>query len=78
MIIARSLFGRTLKRRLEPQIHLCSFNALPSWPDGNLDRMRPLARELIDLKPDVLFADNTPSVSTRCRKACRSRRTWAF
>jgi hypothetical protein len=28
MITARSLFGRTLKRRLEPQIHLRSFNAL--------------------------------------------------
>jgi hypothetical protein len=26
--------------------------------------MRPLARELIDLKPDVLFAGNTPSVAT--------------
>ena len=32
------------------------------WPAGDLDRMRAIAKEFVDLKPDVIFAGNTPSV----------------
>jgi putative ABC transport system substrate-binding protein len=30
------------------------------WAAGNVDRMRALAKELVDLQPDVILADTTP------------------
>src|SRR5258707_15697483 len=33
------------------------------WAAGNVDRMRPLAKELIDLQPDVIFTDSTPQTA---------------
>jgi len=32
------------------------------WPAGDLDRIRLIAKEFVDLKPDVILAGNTPSV----------------
>ena len=34
------------------------------WADGNVDRLRTFAKELVDLQPDVIFAVTTVSVST--------------
>ena len=39
-----------------------NFRADYRWPSGDLDRMRAIAKEFVDLKPDVIFASNTPSV----------------
>ena len=39
-----------------------NFRADYRWPSGDLDRMRAIAKEFVDLKPDVIFAGNTPSV----------------
>jgi putative ABC transport system substrate-binding protein len=38
------------------------------WPAGDLDRMRAIAKEFVDLKPDVIFAGNTPSVEALLRE----------
>src|SRR5262245_59262096 len=39
-----------------------NFRADYRWPAGDLDRMRVIAKEFIDLQPDVLVAGNTPAV----------------
>jgi ABC-type uncharacterized transport system substrate-binding protein len=39
-----------------------NFRADYRWPAGEPDRMRAIAKEFIDLKPDVLFAASTPAV----------------
>jgi ABC-type uncharacterized transport system substrate-binding protein len=39
-----------------------NFRADYRWPSGDLDRIEAIAKEFIDLKPDVMFAGNTPSV----------------
>jgi hypothetical protein len=39
-----------------------NFRADYRWPSGDLDRMQAIAKEFVDLKPDVIFAGNTPSV----------------
>jgi putative ABC transport system substrate-binding protein len=39
-----------------------NFRADYRWPSGDLDRMRAIAKEFVDLKPDVMFAGNAPSV----------------
>src|SRR5262245_5116289 len=39
-----------------------NFRADYRWPAGDLDRMRAIAKEFIDLQPDVLVAGNTPAV----------------
>ena len=31
------------------------------WPGGDLDRVRTFARELVELRPDVLVARSTPT-----------------
>jgi putative ABC transport system substrate-binding protein len=33
------------------------------WAAGNVDRMRMFAKELVDLQPDVIFADATPTTA---------------
>src|SRR5262245_5583512 len=38
-----------------------NFRADYRWPAGDLDRMRVIAKEFIDLQPDVLVAGNTPA-----------------
>jgi len=45
-----------------------NFRADYRWPSGDVDRMEAIAKEFIDLKPDVMFAGNTPSVSALLRK----------
>jgi putative tryptophan/tyrosine transport system substrate-binding protein len=45
-----------------------NFRADYRWPSGDLDRMQAIAKELIDLKPDVMFAGNTPSVEALLRE----------
>jgi putative tryptophan/tyrosine transport system substrate-binding protein len=45
-----------------------NFRADYRWPSGDLDRMRAIAKEFVDLKPDVMFADNTPSVVALLRE----------
>jgi putative tryptophan/tyrosine transport system substrate-binding protein len=39
-----------------------NFRADYRWPAGDLDRIRLIAKEFVDLKPDVILAGNTPSV----------------
>jgi len=39
-----------------------SFRADYRWPAGEPERMRLIAKEFVDLKPDVLFAASTPAV----------------
>jgi putative tryptophan/tyrosine transport system substrate-binding protein len=39
-----------------------NFRADYRWPAGDLDRMRVIAKEFIDLQPDVLVAGSTPAV----------------
>jgi putative ABC transport system substrate-binding protein len=39
-----------------------SFRADYRWPAGEPERMRVIAKEFVDLKPDVLFAGSTPAV----------------
>jgi putative tryptophan/tyrosine transport system substrate-binding protein len=38
------------------------------WPAGDLDRIQAIAKEFVDLKPDVIFAGNTPSVVALLRE----------
>jgi putative tryptophan/tyrosine transport system substrate-binding protein len=45
-----------------------NFRADYRWPSGDLDRMRAIAKEFVDLKPDVMFAGNTPSVEALLRE----------
>src|SRR5262245_63291935 len=45
-----------------------NFRADYRWPAGDLDRMRAIAKEFVDLKPDVMFAGNTPSVEALLRE----------
>jgi hypothetical protein len=33
------------------------------WADGNVDRLRMFAKELVDLQPDVILATSTPSTA---------------
>jgi len=46
-----------------------NFRADYRWPSGDLDRMRAIAKEFVDLKPDVMFAGNTPSVEALLRES---------
>src|SRR5262249_51449634 len=39
-----------------------SFRADYRWPAGEPERTRLIAKEFVDLKPDVLFAGSTPGV----------------
>src|SRR5262245_43058937 len=39
-----------------------SFRADYRWPAGEPDRMQLIAKEFVNLKPDVLFAASTPAV----------------
>jgi putative tryptophan/tyrosine transport system substrate-binding protein len=45
-----------------------NFRADYRWPSDDLDRMRAIAKEFVDLKPDVIFAGNTPSVEALLRE----------
>ena len=45
-----------------------NFRADYRWPSGDLDRMETIAKEFIELKPDVMFAGNTPSVLALLRQ----------
>src|SRR5499427_442392 len=45
-----------------------SFRADYRWPAGDLDRMRVIAKEFVDLQPDVLVAGNTPAVLSLLRE----------
>ena len=38
------------------------------WPAGDLARVQTAAKDLVALKPDVLFAANTPSVAALLRE----------
>jgi putative ABC transport system substrate-binding protein len=38
------------------------------WPAGDLDRIHTIAKEFVGLKPDVIFAGNTPSVVALLRE----------
>jgi putative ABC transport system substrate-binding protein len=41
------------------------------WTNGDIDRVAPLAKELVDIKPDVLLASTTP-VTTALQREARS------
>src|SRR5262245_17104722 len=45
-----------------------NFRADYRWPSGDLGRMRAIAKEFVDLKPDVMLAGNTPSVEALLRE----------
>jgi putative ABC transport system substrate-binding protein len=45
-----------------------NFRADYRWPAGDLYRMRVIAKEFIDLQPDVLVAGNTPAVLSLLRE----------
>src|SRR5215467_2756532 len=45
-----------------------NFRADYRWPSGDLDRMRAIAKEFVDLKPDVMLASDTPSVEALLRE----------
>ena len=45
-----------------------NFRADYRWPAGDLDRMRVISKEFIDLQPDVLVAGNTPAVLSLLRE----------
>jgi putative ABC transport system substrate-binding protein len=45
-----------------------NFRADYRWPAGDLDRMRVIAKEFVDLQPDVLVAGNTPAVVSLLRE----------
>jgi ABC transporter substrate binding protein len=45
-----------------------NFRADYRWPSGDLDRIGAIAKEFVDLKPDVMFAGNTPSVEALLRE----------
>jgi putative ABC transport system substrate-binding protein len=38
------------------------------WTDGNVDRARTLAKELVELQPDVIVAGATPSTAALQRE----------
>jgi putative ABC transport system substrate-binding protein len=38
------------------------------WAAGNVDRVRVLAKELVDLQPDAIFADSTPQTAALQRE----------
>ncbi len=38
------------------------------WVAGNADRMRTLAKELVDLRPDAIFGANTPVIGALARE----------
>jgi putative ABC transport system substrate-binding protein len=38
------------------------------WAGDNVDRMRALAKELVDLQPDVILASNTPATAALQRE----------
>src|SRR5438128_7293444 len=38
------------------------------WAAGNLDRMRMFAKDLVDLKPDVIFTASTPATAALQRE----------
>jgi putative ABC transport system substrate-binding protein len=38
------------------------------WAADNVDRMRALAKELVDLQPDVILASNTPATGALQRE----------
>jgi putative tryptophan/tyrosine transport system substrate-binding protein len=39
------------------------------WSDGNVETMRTLAKELVDLRPDVIFAPSPPSIEATLRES---------
>jgi putative ABC transport system substrate-binding protein len=45
-----------------------NFRADYRWPSGDVDRMEAIAKEFIDLKPDVMFAGSTPSALALLRQ----------
>jgi putative ABC transport system substrate-binding protein len=45
-----------------------NFRADYRWPSGDLDRIRAIAKQFVCLKPDVIFAGNTPSVEALLRE----------
>jgi ABC-type uncharacterized transport system substrate-binding protein len=45
-----------------------NFRADYRWPSGDIDRIEVIAKEFIDLKPDVMLAGNTPSVLALLRQ----------
>ncbi len=45
-----------------------NFRADYRWPAGEPDRMRVIAKEFVDLQPDVLFAGSTPAVLALLRE----------
>jgi ABC-type uncharacterized transport system substrate-binding protein len=45
-----------------------NFRADYRWAAGELDRMRVIAKEFVDLKPDVMFGTNTPTVLALLRE----------
>jgi putative ABC transport system substrate-binding protein len=51
------------------ELMVINFRADYRWPSGDLDRMQAIAKEFIDLKPDVMFAGNTPSVEVLLRES---------
>jgi putative ABC transport system substrate-binding protein len=38
------------------------------WGDGNIDRLGAIAKELVESRPDVIFAGSTPSVTAIARE----------
>jgi putative ABC transport system substrate-binding protein len=45
-----------------------NFRADYRWPSGDVDRIEVIAKEFIDLNPDVMFAGNTPSALALLRQ----------
>jgi putative ABC transport system substrate-binding protein len=45
-----------------------NFRADYRWPSGDVDRMEAIAKEFIDLEPDVMFAGSTPSALALLRQ----------
>jgi putative ABC transport system substrate-binding protein len=45
-----------------------NFRADYRWPSGDVDRIEAIVKEFIDLKPDVIFAGNTPSALALLRQ----------
>jgi putative ABC transport system substrate-binding protein len=39
------------------------------WSGGNVETMRTLAKELVDLRPDVIFAPSPPSIEATLRES---------
>src|SRR5215472_16218396 len=49
-------------RNADTDVEGRNFRADYRWPAGDLDRMQVIAKEFVDLQPDVLVAGNTPAV----------------